>query len=87
MAASAAVYATFCVPPGRELVVIDGEVTGGGAVVTVRLRDFVAVCELPSVTRAVKLLVPDPVGVPEIAPVLELSARPAGSDPETIDQL
>jgi hypothetical protein len=35
----------------------------------------------------VKLLVPDPVGVPEIAPLLAVSMSPAGKDPEAIDQV
>jgi hypothetical protein len=54
---------------------------------TVRLNDFVAVNELASVTRTTKLLVPVPVGVPEIAPVLDPSPTPAGKVPETMDQV
>jgi hypothetical protein len=87
VAARVVLYAAFCLPPGRELVVIEGGVTVGGAAVTARLRDFVALCELASVTRTVKLLVPFPEGVPEIAPLPALSASPAGSAPETMDQL
>ena len=39
-----------------------------------------------SCTVAVKLEVPATVGVPLMAPVLALSVRPAGSEPE-VDQL
>jgi hypothetical protein len=35
----------------------------------------------------VKLLVPVVVGVPEITPVLDVSARPAGSAPDISDQV
>ena len=66
-------------PPGKEVVVIEG-----GALM-IRLSDFVAVCEFASFTCTVKLLVPDAVGVPEIAPVAGASASPAGKDPETMD--
>lgn len=54
------------------------------AIVSVALE----VCgdELWSVTVAVKMLVPVPVGVPEIAPEEE-SDNPAGRLPEVIDQL
>ena len=79
-------YTAFCLAPGRELVVIEGGVTAGVAV-TVRLRDLVALCELASVTRTVKLLVTLPDGVPEIAPLPAASASPAGSAPEAMDQL
>jgi CxxC motif-containing protein len=71
------------VPLGKELVVIVIE----SDALTVRLNDFVAVNELTSVTRTVKLLVPVPVGVPEIAPVLDPSPTPAGKVPETMDQV
>jgi hypothetical protein len=71
------------VPLGKELVVIVIE----GDALTVRLNDFVAVNELASVTRTVKLLAPVPVGVPEIAPVLDPSPSPPGKAPETIDQV
>ena len=74
-------------PPVRKLVVIEGGVAAGGAAVTVRLSDFVALCELVSVTRTVKLLVPLPDGVPEMAPLPALSVNPAGSAPEVMDQL
>jgi hypothetical protein len=76
------VYAVFCVPFGKEVVV-----TVGGVVPTVMLSAFVAVAELASVTCTVKLLVPVPVGVPEITPVLEASISPAGKVPTVIDQL
>ena len=54
---------------------------------TVRLSGWVAVSELASVTLTVKLLVPVPVGVPEITPVLEASASPAGKVPAEMDQV
>jgi len=54
---------------------------------TVRLSGFVAVRELASVTCTVKLVVPVPVGVPEITPVLEVSTSPVGRVPTVIDQL
>jgi hypothetical protein len=53
----------------------------------VMLRTFVPEMELASVTCTVKLLVPLPVGVPEITPVLAASDSPAGSAPEVMDQL
>src|ERR1700687_2468294 len=52
-------------------------------VLIVRFNALLAVNELVSVTRTVKLLVPVPVGVPEIAPVLDPSASPAGKAPGT----
>jgi hypothetical protein len=73
----------FCAPPGSELVEIEIE----GAPPTVMLSDLEAVSELASVTRTLKLLVPVPVGVPEIAPELGASASPAGKVPDRIDQL
>jgi len=47
----------------------------------VMLSVFVATCELASVTCTVKVLVPVPVGVPEITPVLDakLSIQRASS--------
>jgi hypothetical protein len=54
---------------------------------TVTLSDFVAVSKWASVTFTVKVLVPVPVGVPEITPVLGARASPAGTVPEMIDQL
>jgi hypothetical protein len=74
------------VPLGNEVVVIEGGVLEGAAL-TVRLSDFVAALELASITCTVKLLVPDPVGVPEIAPVPGASVNPVGKFPETSDQV
>jgi hypothetical protein len=51
------------------------------------LRAAVAVWLAASCTFAVKLLVPEPVGVPVIAPVLALRVKPAGRVPERIDQV
>jgi hypothetical protein len=62
------------------------ELTELGAL-TVTLKDFVAVSAWASVTFTVNVLVPDPVGVPETAPVAEVSASPVGKVPEMIDQL
>jgi hypothetical protein len=45
---------------------------------TVMLSAWVAVLELLSVTWAVKLVVPVAVGLPLMAPVVELSCKPAG---------
>ena len=70
-------------PPGKEVVVI----VGGGVDAIVKLRAFAPVSDLASVTCTVKLLVPIPVGVPEITPVLGASDNPAGSAPEVMDQL
>jgi hypothetical protein len=69
------------VPPDNEVVV-----TVSGATI-VMLRALVPERELASVTCTVKLLVPVPVGVPEITPVLDASDSPAGSVPEVMDQL
>jgi hypothetical protein len=54
---------------------------------TVMLSARVAVWELASVTRTVKLLVPVPVGVPEINPVFGARLNPAGRPPVLIDQV
>ncbi len=51
---------------------------------TVMLSAWVAVAEAASVTRTAKLLVPVPIGVPEIAPVLGASDKPVGSVPEAM---
>ena len=59
-------------------------VAGGMAeVVMVQLRLAVAGAE--SVTLAVKVLAPTVVGVPVIAPVAELRAKPAGSTPGVME--
>jgi hypothetical protein len=52
-------------------------------------KDLALVCTgLPeSVTLAVNLNVPAAVGVPEITPVLAMSDRPGGKEPEAIAQL
>ena len=47
---------------------------------------MLAVAELESVTRTVKLKVPVAVGVPETNPA-ELNDRPEGRDPEVSDQV
>ena len=68
-------------PFGKEVVVMEGGNT------TVMLSGFVAESELASVTCIVKLVVPVPVGVPEIAPVLGVRTSPAGSDPTETDHV
>jgi hypothetical protein len=54
---------------------------------TTILSAFDAVLEFASVTVTVKLLVPVAEGVPEITPVLAVSDKPAGKDPELIDHV
>ena len=69
--------------------IVHGHVGGGGAVAIVMLSVACAVCTglLESVTCTVKLVVPVPVGVPEITPPVE-SDSPAGKlDPDTSVQL
>jgi len=51
------------------------------------LRACVAVWKLVSLTCTVKLLLPMPVGVPEITPVLGARVNPAGRLPEVIDHV
>ena len=63
------------------------EGAGIAVAVTAILSDFVAAMELASVTRTVKLLVPVPVGVPEIIPVPGASVSPAGRVPDAMDQV
>ena len=57
------------------------------AALTVILSDLEAVLEYVSLTCTVKLLVPVPVGVPEITPVLAFSDKPVGKEPEVIDHV
>ncbi len=56
------------------------------AATTLMLSAFVALWEAVSVTRIVKLLVPVPVGVPEMVPVAGPSVSPSGSVPEATVQ-
>ena len=71
----------FCVPFGNDVVVIEGEVA------MVMPSVFVATRELASVTCTVKVLVPVPVGIPEITPVLEANVNPAGRLPTVMDHV
>ena len=64
-------------PEARDEVVTEG---GMAAAATTIESDLVAVADAASVTLAVKLAVPDAVGVPEMTPEL-LRLRPAGSEP------
>jgi hypothetical protein len=68
-------------PLGSDVVVIDS------VALIVMLRFAVADCagELESVTLAVKLNVPDCVGVPETCPVLAFRLSPFGSLPALIE--
>ena len=61
-------------------------VTVGGAI-TVMLSEFEPESKLASVTCTVNVLVPVPVGVPEITPVPGASVSPGGSVPAVIDQV
>jgi hypothetical protein len=72
----------FCVPFGNEAVVI-----AGGAAAMEMPSVFVATRELASVTCTVKVLVPVPVGFPEITPVLEANVNPAGKLPTVMDHV
>ena len=58
----------------------------GGRETTIE-KALLAVAEALSVTRMVKLKVPELIGVPPIAPVEALSDRPGGSEPAVIAQL
>ena len=64
-------------------------VTVAGAEEMVMLKALLANCwGLPaSLTRAVKVKVPVLVGVPVMAPLAALSAKPPGRDPLAIDQV
>ena len=81
VAASVVLYRMFCEAFGKAVVVTDG----GGT--TEMLSDFVAVCEFESVTCTVKLVVPVPVGVPEICPVPGVRTSPAGRVPTETDHV
>jgi hypothetical protein len=63
--------------------------TTGGTELIVILRDLVSVCMglLASLTWAVKLKVPAPVGVPLMTPLLAFSVKPTGREPLAIDQV
>src|SRR5712675_2645686 len=80
--AKAAPIKVLCgVPPAAAI-----EFTQLGAL-TVTLSNFVEVSKWASVTFTVKVLVPVPVGVPEITPVVDASVRPAGNVPDVRDQV
>ena len=62
--------------------------SGAGAMVIELLMLVVSgVPEVESVIVAVKLNVPDAVGVPVMAPVLALSVSPVGSEPAVIENV
>ena len=72
------------VPEGREEVII---AIGAGAMVSEIEADLFWAGLDESATAAVKLKVPLAVGVPEMRPVDAARLRPAGSEPEVIDQV
>ena len=84
-AASVCPYVVPTVPSGRLVVVIVGG--GTGAVATEIESACVSLCVAASVTLAVKGDTPVVVGVPVIAPVEAFKVSPAGSDPESSDQV
>jgi hypothetical protein len=63
----------------------DGAGTVGGWLVVVMLQLLLALPAAESVTLAVKLFEPTPLGVPVTAPVEEFSAKPAGSTPGVME--
>ena len=66
--------------PLRFTFALTGWVVMTGAVLTPRLKDWVAVAPTASVTVTVKVVAARvTVGVPEIAPVAAAMDRPAGS--------
>lgn len=73
-------YAVLVDPCGRALVVMASGC--GPDVEIVMLSCFVAALLLASTTLTVKDEVPDAVGVPEIAPLLAVSVKPVGNEPE-----
>ena len=81
MAESVWLYVAPTVVAGRVVVVIVSPET------TVIDRAFVAVAPTLSVTLAVKLEVPDAVGVPVMAPVPETRESPAGRLPAERDHV
>ena len=66
------------VAPGKAMVVMASDE------LTVTLNVFVALDEAASVTFTVKVDAPEPVGVPEITPVLDDRISPDGSAPEAM---
>ena len=64
--------------------------SGAGAPEAILIEsDLEALCcgDPESRAEAVKVLLPEAVGVPEIAPVEALSVKPDGKDPDVIVQL
>ena len=51
---------------------------------TVTLNVFVELDDVASVTFTLKVAVPEPVGIPEITPVLDERTSPDGSAPEAM---
>jgi len=82
VACSTCEYAVPSVPDTRDDVVI---VNAFGAMVIDRVADFVWTGLLLSVAVAVNENVPLAVGVPEITPLPDANASPAGRLPEVID--
>ena len=69
-------YGTFTDPPGNVAAVV---MTRLDAIF--RVNALLAFTDELSVTCTVKLDVPEPVGVPVIAPVAAFKLKPAGKDP------
>jgi hypothetical protein len=72
------------VPDGREVVVTE---SGAAETVIDKLAEAVLAGLLESVTVAVKLEVPEAVGLPVIAPDEAFKLSPVGSDPDVSDQV
>jgi hypothetical protein len=79
-------YAVLTVPEESEAEIVNAE-AAGAAMTIERAIDLVCAGLPASVTVAVKLVVPLPLGVPEIRPVLAARVSPAGRLPAVMDQL
>ena len=73
-------------PAGMLDVVIVSAGGAGASIIIVRETDLVWAGFPPSMTVAVKLLVPFAVGVPETSPVVAFRPSPAGKLPAVMDQ-
>ena len=80
VATSVWLYAEFCTPVARLLVVM----LSAGAAATVMESALEAVKFSASVTVTVNAAVPVPLGMPVMAPVLLSKLRPVGKDPAKV---
>jgi hypothetical protein len=71
-------YPLLTVPEGSVALIVNAEAFVAAATATDRVTDLVCTGLDESATLKVKLDVPVPVGVPEIMPVEEARASPAG---------